>query len=126
MFVDKQVGGSHGAADSAEQREPPGSPVVRPATALFTAATELFLEHGEGVPIAQICAAAGAHPNQVTYYYGSKETALRRGRVCCRAARRQAGRGRRADAETVGDYTEKLVGSLLGSALPASNSSLER
>ena len=30
--------------------------------ALFNAATELFLEHGDSVSIAQICTAAGAHP----------------------------------------------------------------
>ena len=87
--------------------------------ALFAAATELFLEHGEGVPITQICAAAGAHPNQVTYYYGSKERLFVE--VACAAVLRAGKRaeGDAATAETVGDYTEKLVGSLLGPGAPS-------
>lgn len=87
--------------------------------ALFDAATKLFLEHGESVPIAQICAAAGAHPNQVTYYYGSKEKFFVE--VACAAVLR-AGRRAESDAEnalTVGDYAEKLVGSLLGAGAPS-------
>ncbi|WP_374212599.1 TetR/AcrR family transcriptional regulator C-terminal domain-containing protein [Rhodococcus tibetensis] len=87
--------------------------------ALLAAATDLFLEHGDGVPITQICAAAGAHPNQVTYYFGSKERLFVE--VACAAVLRA---GKRAEddaaaAETVGDYTEKLVGSLLGPGGPS-------
>ena len=87
--------------------------------ALLAAATELFLEHGEGVPITQICAAAGAHPNQVTYYYGSKERLFVE--VACGAVLRAGKRAEddAATAETVGDYTEKLVGSLLGPGAPS-------
>ncbi len=87
--------------------------------ALFTAATELFLEHGDGVAITQICAAAGAHPNQVTYYYGSKERLFVE--VACAAVLRAGKRAEddAATAETVGDYTEKLVGSLLGPGAPS-------
>ncbi|GCE36693.1 possible transcriptional regulator, TetR family [Rhodococcus wratislaviensis] len=87
--------------------------------ALFAAATELFLEHGDGVAITQICAAAGAHPNQVTYYYGSKERLFVE--VACAAVLRAGKRAEddAATAETVGDYTEKLVGSLLGPGAPS-------
>lgn len=87
--------------------------------ALFAAATELFLEHGDGVAITQICAAAGAHPNQVTYYYGSKERLFVE--VACAAVLRAGKRAEddAATAETVGDYTEKLVGSLLGAGAPS-------
>lgn len=87
--------------------------------ALLDAATTLFLEHGEGVSIAQICAAAGAHPNQVTYYYGSKEKLFVE--VACVAILR-AGKSAEVDAanaQTVGDYTEQLVGSLLGPGAPS-------
>ncbi|MBP1053415.1 MULTISPECIES: TetR/AcrR family transcriptional regulator C-terminal domain-containing protein [Rhodococcus] len=87
--------------------------------ALFNAATELFLEHGDSVSIAQICTAAGAHPNQVTYYYGSKEKLFVE--VACAAVLRAGKRAEvdAADADTVGDYTKKLVGSLLGSGAPS-------
>ena len=87
--------------------------------ALFIAATELFLEHGDGVAITQICAAARAHPNQVTYYYGSKERLFVE--VACAAVLRAGKRAEddAATAETVGDYTEKLVGSLLGPGAPS-------
>ncbi|QNG20630.1 TetR family transcriptional regulator [Rhodococcus triatomae] len=86
---------------------------------LFTAATELFLEHGDAVPIAQICAAAGAHPNQVTYYWGSKERLFVE--VACAAVLRagQQAEDAAAGAETVREYTELLVGTLLGPAAPS-------
>ncbi len=93
--------------------------------ALFNAATELFLEHGDSVSIAQICTAAGAsQPGDLLLRLQRK--ALRRGGVRGRSARRQACRGRCRRRDTVGDYTEKLVGSLLARALPASNSSWKR
>jgi AcrR family transcriptional regulator len=82
--------------------------------ALLRAATGLFLQHGEDVAIARICAAAGAHPNQVTYYFGSKERLFTE--VACAAVLRA---GKRAEvaalkADTVGEYTRSLVASLLG------------
>lgn len=86
---------------------------------LFDAATELFLEHGEAVSIARICSAADAHPNQVTYYYGSKEKLFVE--VACAAILRAGKQAEldAADATTIGDYTHKLVGSLLGTASPS-------
>ncbi|MGC0366685.1 AcrR family transcriptional regulator [Rhodococcus sp. 27YEA15] len=87
--------------------------------ALFDAATTLFLERGESVSIAQICAAAGAHPNQVTYYYGTKEKLFVE--VACAAVLRAGKRAEidAAESDTVGDYTAKLVGSLLGVGAPS-------
>src|ERR1700750_2431753 len=41
---------------------------------LLDAAVELFCARGlAGVSLSEIAAAAGAHPSQVTYYFGSKE-----------------------------------------------------
>ncbi|MFZ2178080.1 MAG: TetR/AcrR family transcriptional regulator C-terminal domain-containing protein [Rhodococcus sp. (in: high G+C Gram-positive bacteria)] len=103
---------------------PPSSRATRESgrqtrESLFEAATGLFLEHGESVPITQICAAAGAHPNQVTYYYGSKERLFVE--VACAAVLRAGKRAEQdaAGCDTVGEYTEKLVGSLLGPGAPS-------
>ncbi|WAC57179.1 TetR/AcrR family transcriptional regulator C-terminal domain-containing protein [Gordonia sp. SL306] len=82
--------------------------------ALLSAATEVFVEQGETASIAQICQRAGAYPNQVTYYFGSKEQLFVE--VACAAVLR-AGRHAEdaaASATTVREYTNTLVSSLLG------------
>ncbi|MFW0793812.1 TetR/AcrR family transcriptional regulator C-terminal domain-containing protein [Gordonia sp. CPCC 205515] len=81
---------------------------------LLRAATEVFAEHGETASVAQICQRADAYPNQVTYYFGSKEQLFVE--VACAAVLR-AGRHAEesaAQAATVRDYTSTLVTSLLG------------
>jgi AcrR family transcriptional regulator len=66
--------------------------------ALLDAAGPLFAERGlAGVSQADIAAAAGTFPSQVTYYFGSKEAAVRRGRVprrACAPRPRSSGRAR--------------------------------
>ncbi|MCR5979401.1 TetR family transcriptional regulator [Gordonia jinghuaiqii] len=82
--------------------------------ALLRAAAEAFAEHGEAASVAQICQRADAYPNQVTYYFGSKEQLFVE--VACAGVLRA---GRRAEeaaasASTVRQYTNTLVGTLLG------------
>ncbi|GAA4390964.1 TetR/AcrR family transcriptional regulator C-terminal domain-containing protein [Tsukamurella soli] len=81
-------------------------------SALLHAATELFVSDGDAVPLSRICAQAGAHPNQVTYYFGSKEALFVE--VACAAVLRA---GRHAEeaalrADTVRAYTHALVATL--------------
>ncbi|GAB23283.1 putative TetR family transcriptional regulator [Gordonia polyisoprenivorans NBRC 16320 = JCM 10675] len=83
-------------------------------SALLRAAGEVFAEVGETASVAQICARADAFPNQVTYYFGSKEQLFVE--VACAAVLR-AGRHAEqaaASATTVRDYTRTLVETLLG------------
>ncbi|WHU47384.1 TetR/AcrR family transcriptional regulator C-terminal domain-containing protein [Gordonia sp. L191] len=83
-------------------------------SALLHAAGEVFAESGETASVAQICARADAFPNQVTYYFGSKEQLFVE--VACAAVLR-AGRHAEhaaASATTVRDYTRTLVETLLG------------
>ncbi len=83
-------------------------------SALLHAATELFASDGDAVPLSRICLHAGAHPNQVTYYFGSKEALFVE--VACAAVLR-AGRHAEetaAGASTVRAYTHALVTTLLG------------
>lgn len=82
--------------------------------ALLRAGAEVFAEHGESASVAQICARAEAFPNQVTYYFGSKEQLFVE--VACGAVLRA---GRHAEeaassATTVRDYTGALITELLG------------
>lgn len=82
--------------------------------ALLRAATDVFAEHGQTASVTQICRRANAFPNQVTYYFGSKEQLF--AEVACAAVLR-AGRHAEeaaAHAGTVGDYTHALVSTLLG------------
>ncbi|MGW0036855.1 TetR/AcrR family transcriptional regulator C-terminal domain-containing protein [Gordonia sp. NPDC003376] len=82
--------------------------------ALLHAAGEVFTEHGETASVAQICARAETFPNQVTYYFGSKEQLFVE--VACAAVLR-AGRHAEesaASATTVREYTHILIGTLLG------------
>ena len=95
--------------------------------ALFNAATELFLEHGDSVSIAQICTAAGAHPNQVDLLLRLQRKALRRGGVRGRSARRQACRGRCRRRRPRSAITPRSWSDpSWARALPASNSSWKR
>ncbi|MDL9938920.1 TetR/AcrR family transcriptional regulator C-terminal domain-containing protein [Gordonia sp. ABSL1-1] len=82
--------------------------------ALLRAATEVFTEHGETASVAQVCRHAEVFPNQVTYYFGSKEQLFVE--VACAAVLRA---GRHAEnaarqAATVREYTHELVSTLLG------------
>ncbi|MEE4023612.1 TetR/AcrR family transcriptional regulator C-terminal domain-containing protein [Gordonia sp. PKS22-38] len=81
---------------------------------LLRAAAEVFAEQGETAPVAKICRRAEAHPNQVTYYFGSKDQLFVE--VACHAVLRA---GRHAEeaaalATTVGEYTTALISTLLG------------
>ncbi len=82
--------------------------------ALLRAAGEVFAEHGDAASVAQICQRADAYPNQVTYYFGSKEQLFVE--VACPGVLRAGRRAEEAAAETttVRDYTNTLVGTLLG------------
>ncbi|SDU79219.1 TetR/AcrR family transcriptional regulator C-terminal domain-containing protein [Gordonia westfalica] len=81
---------------------------------LLRAAAEVFAENGESASVAQICQRADAYPNQVTYYFGSKEQLFVE--VACAGVLRAGRRAEEAAAETttVRDYTNTLVGTLLG------------
>lgn len=81
---------------------------------VLRAATEMFVEHGERVSVAQIAERADVFPNQITYYFGSKEQLFVE--VACAAVLR-AGRHAEeaaAQATTIRDYVGLLIGSLLG------------
>ncbi|GIF62614.1 transcriptional regulator [Asanoa ishikariensis] len=53
---------------------PPRSRGRRTRALILDRAVDLFAERGfDQVNVAQIAAAAGAHPNQITYYFGSKD-----------------------------------------------------
>lgn len=82
--------------------------------ALLQAATEVFSESGEQASVASICQRADAFPNQVTYYFGSKEQLFVE--VACAAVLR-AGRSAEtaaAQTSTVRDYAGTLVRTLVG------------
>ncbi len=54
--------------------EPPRARGRITRTAILEQAAALFGERGlDGVSVAEIAAAAGAHPHQITYYFGSKD-----------------------------------------------------
>ncbi|GAC67445.1 TetR/AcrR family transcriptional regulator C-terminal domain-containing protein [Gordonia soli] len=81
---------------------------------LLRAATEVFGEVGDTASIAQICRRANAYPNQVTYYFGSKEQLFVE--VACGAVLRagQAAEDAAGSSTTVRGYTQELIGTLLG------------
>ncbi|MCM3895849.1 MULTISPECIES: TetR/AcrR family transcriptional regulator C-terminal domain-containing protein [Gordonia] len=84
---------------------------------LLHAADHVFRTEGETASVAQICERAGTFPNQVTYYFGSKEQLFVE--VACAAVLR-AGRHAEEAAEatpTVRDYAQTLVTTLLGPEL---------
>ncbi|QHN31792.1 TetR family transcriptional regulator [Gordonia amarae] len=84
---------------------------------LLRAADEVFLEHGERASVAQICERAQTFPNQVTYYFGSKEQLFVE--VACAAVLRAGRHAEEAadDAGTLGAYAGTLVRTLLGPEL---------
>ncbi|MCZ4578551.1 TetR/AcrR family transcriptional regulator C-terminal domain-containing protein [Gordonia amicalis] len=81
---------------------------------LLRAAAEVFAEQGETASVSRICQRADAYPNQVTYYFGSKEQLFVE--VACVGVLRAGRRAEEAAAgtTTVRDYTNTLVGTLLG------------
>ena len=103
-------------ADVRTMREPG----KRMRSRLLDAAVELFKAKGQGgVAVAEIAAAAGAYPSQVTYYFRTKEAlfveAACRDVLHAAAAVEQA--GRRATGKD--DYARRLTAAALSSpALP--------
>lgn len=81
---------------------------------LIRAADQVFGEHGPSASVAQICAHAQTFPNQVTYYFGSKEQLFVE--VACAAVLRAARHAEEAaaTARTVGEYADTLITTLLG------------
>lgn len=83
---------------------------------LLDAAIELFKARGAaGVPVAEIAAAAGAYPSQITYYFRTKEAlfveaACREVLYVARQAERAA-----AGAGTGSEYNRRLVETVIGS-----------
>jgi AcrR family transcriptional regulator len=54
--------------------EPPRTRGRRTRALILEQAAALFAERGfDAVSVSEIAAAAGAHPNQITYYFGSKD-----------------------------------------------------
>lgn len=90
-------------------------PGKRMRSRLLDAAVELFKQRGAaGVAVAEIAAAAGAYPSQVTYYFRTKEALFVE--AACRevlyvAAQAEAAA---ATAPTGGDYNRRLVETVLG------------
>lgn len=82
--------------------------------ALLRAAGEVFADQGETASVAQICQRADAFPNQVTYYFGSKEQLFVE--VACAAVLRAGRHAEKAasTATTVREYTHSLISTLLG------------
>jgi len=91
-------------------------PGKRMRSRLLDAAVELFKAKGPGgVAVAEIAAAAGAYPSQVTYYFRTKEAlfveaACREVLYVARQAETAA-----AGALTGSDYNRRLVETVIGS-----------
>src|ERR1044071_1441849 len=91
-------------------------PGKRMRSRLLDAAVELFKAKGQaGVAVAEIAAAAGAYPSQVTYYFRTKEAlfveaACREVLYVARQAEQAA-----AEARTGSDYNRRLVETVIGS-----------
>ena len=91
-------------------------PGKRMRSRLLDAAVELFKAKGAaGVAVAEIAAAAGAYPSQVTYYFRTKEAlfveaACREVLYVARQAETAA-----AGALTGSDYNRRLVETVIGS-----------
>jgi AcrR family transcriptional regulator len=92
-------------------------PGKRMRSRLLDAAVELFKSKGQGgASVAEIAAAAGAFPSQVTYYFRTKEAlfveaACREVLYVARQAEIAA-----ASAATGSDYNHRLVEAVVGSA----------
>jgi len=91
-------------------------PGKRMRSRLLDAAVELFKAKGAaGVAVAEIAAAAGAYPSQVTYYFRTKEALFVE--AACREVlyvARQA-EAAAAGALTGSDYNRRLVETVVGS-----------
>ena len=91
-------------------------PGKRMRSRLLDAAVELFKAKGAGgVAVAEIAAAAGAYPSQVTYYFRTKEALFVE--AACREVLYVA---RQAEAAAAGalsgsDYNRRLVETVIGS-----------
>lgn len=91
-------------------------PGKRMRSRLLDAAVELFKARGAaGVAVAEIAAAAGAYPSQVTYYFRTKEAlfveaACREVLYVARQAEQAA-----AGARSGSDYNRRLVETVIGS-----------
>jgi AcrR family transcriptional regulator len=91
-------------------------PGKRMRSRLLDAAVELFKARGAaGASVAEIAAAAGAYPSQVTYYFRTKEAlfveaACREVLYVARQAELAA-----AGATSGSDYNRRLVGTVIGS-----------
>lgn len=91
-------------------------PGKRMRSRLLDAAVELFKAKGAaGVAVAEIAAAAGAYPSQVTYYFRTKEAlfveaACREVLYVARQAETAA-----ASARTGSEYNRRLVETVIGS-----------
>jgi len=98
------------------EARPMREPGKRMRSRLLDAAVELFKARGAaGVAVAEIAAAAGAYPSQVTYYFRTKEALFVE--AACREllyVARQAETAA-AGAATGSDYNRRLVETVIGS-----------
>jgi AcrR family transcriptional regulator len=102
----------HHLADTRAVREPG----KRMRSRLLDAAVELFKAKGlAAVSVAEIAAAAGAYPSQVTYYFRTKEALFVE--AACREVLYVARQAELAAAGAVsgGDYNRRLVETVIGS-----------
>jgi AcrR family transcriptional regulator len=91
-------------------------PGKRMRSRLLDAAVELFKSRGAaGVAVAEIAAAAGAYPSQVTYYFRTKEALFVE--AACREMLYVAAQAEAAasTAPTGSDYNRRLVETVIGS-----------
>lgn len=91
-------------------------PGKRMRSRLLDAAVELFKSRGAAaVAVAEIAAAAGAYPSQVTYYFRTKEALFVE--AACREMLYVAAQAEAAasTAPTGGDYNRRLVETVIGS-----------
>lgn len=91
-------------------------PGKRMRSRLLDAAVELFKQRGAaGVAVAEIAAAAGAYPSQVTYYFRTKEALFVE--AACREMLYVAAQAEDAasTAPTGSDYNRRLVETVIGS-----------
>lgn len=101
---------------SLAEARPMREPGKRMRSRLLDAAVELFKEKGlGGASVAEIAAAAGAYPSQVTYYFRTKEALFVE--AACREVLYVA---RQAEAAAAGgvsgsDYNRRLVETVIGS-----------
>lgn len=99
-------------ADARPRREPG----KRMRSRLLDAAVELFKARGAGgVAVAEIAAAAGAYPSQVTYYFRTKEALFVE--AACREVLYVARQAEIAAAASLNgaDYNRRLVKAVIGS-----------